>query len=182
MKMKNINLRIESDIECLKIQIKKDSEFNFFHIFLLIIMTIGYVIVGLFIFNSVRNDGVFVIKIAFIIFGLVGLWTVNRIFRQVLVFVKGNEEIKIDNEFIHYSGEYGPFKKSLMIKLNQINKLDLTPKGTDKFSQSSNIFTQVKYGMIIIENYKRKKIGFGQSLEKQELENLYAAIEKKIRK
>jgi hypothetical protein len=140
------------------------------------------VFIGLFIFNSIRNDGIFVIKVAFVIFGLFGLWTVNKQLREVLVFARGNEEVEIDDDSVHYIGKYGLLKKSLSIKLNKIKKLDLTPLGTDKFSQSSNMFTQMKYGMISVEQSKRKKIAFGQSLEKQELEDLYTQIEKKIKR
>ena len=58
MKMQSNYLKIQSDPGSLKIQIEKDSEFNFFHIFMLSIMTIGHVIIGLFILNSIRNDGI----------------------------------------------------------------------------------------------------------------------------
>ncbi|WP_157963326.1 hypothetical protein [Algoriphagus litoralis] len=148
---------------------------------MLSIMTIGHVIIGLFILNSIRNDGILGIKVVFVIIGLVMLWSVNKQLREILIFVKGNEEIKIDNDFVHYSGTFGLFKKSLSIRLKNIKKIDLTPLGTDKLSQSSNMFTQMKYGMISIEKSKRKRISFGQSLEKQELENLYTEIEKKIK-
>ena len=181
MRMQSNNLKIQSDPKSLKIQIEKDSEFNFFHIFMISIMTIGHVIIGLFILNSIRNFGVLGIKIVFVIFGLVMLWSVNKQLREILIFVKGNEEIKIDNDFVHYCGAFGLFKKSFSIKLKNIKKMGLTPIGTDKLSQSSNMFTQMKYGMISIEKSKRKKISFGQSLEKQELENLYTEIEKKIK-
>lgn len=181
MRTQSNNLKMQSDPDSLKIQIIKDSEFNFFHIFMLSIMTIGHVIIGLFILNSIRNDGILAIKVVFVIFGLVMLWSVNKQFREILVFVKGKEEIKIDDDSVHYIGKYLLFKKSLSIKLNNIKNLDLKPLGTDKFSQSSNMFTQMKYGMISIEKSKRKKISFGQSLEKQELENLYTEIKKKIK-
>lgn len=38
-----------------------------------------------------------------------------------------------------------------------------------------------KYGMIVLEKSRRKKISFGQSLNKQELETLFAEIEKKLK-
>ena len=182
MKIKNSHLKIISDNGFFKFQIEKDLQFNFFQIFMLSILMIGHVFIGLFIFNSIRNDGIFVIKVAFVIFGLFGLWTVNKQLREVLVFARGNEEVEIDDDSVHYIGKYGLLKKSLSIKLNKIKKLDLTPLGTDKFSQSSNMFTQMKYGMISVEQSKRKKIAFGQSLEKQELEDLYTQIEKKIKR
>ncbi|WP_192348622.1 hypothetical protein [Algoriphagus sp. Y33] len=179
--MENSQLKIISNSEFLKFQIEKGSEFNFFHMFMLSIMTIGHVIIGLFIFNSISNDGIFAIKVAFVIFALIMLWSINKQLRGVLVFVKGREEIEIDEECINYKGEFGIFKKALSMKLNKIKKLDLIPLGTDKISQSSNMFTQMKYGMITIEKSKRKKISFGQSLEKQELENLYTEIKKRIK-
>jgi hypothetical protein len=39
----------------------------------------------------------------------------------------------------------------------------------------------MKYGMIVLEKSRKKKIAFGQSLKRQELETLYAQIEKKIK-
>lgn len=179
--MKNSHLEIISDSRFLKIRIEKDTRFNFFQTFMLSIITIGLVIIGLFIFNSIRNDGILAIKVAFVIFGLILLWSQSKQLQEILVFIKGNEEIKIDAAAIHYYGEYGLFKKSLSIKLNDIKKLKLTSIGTDKYSQSSNMFTQMKYGIISIEKSKRKKISFGQSLEKLELENLFMEIEKKVK-
>jgi len=66
-------LKIDSDLKSLKFQIKKDSGLNFIHVFLLSLLTYGHVIIALFIFNSIRNDGIIEIKVAFVIFGLFGL-------------------------------------------------------------------------------------------------------------
>ncbi|MBT30260.1 MAG: hypothetical protein CMO01_11420 [Thalassobius sp.] len=172
---------MESDTSGFKFQIEKDSEFNFFHMFMLSLLTIGHVITGVFIFNSTRNDGISVIKVVFVIFGSIMLWSVNKQLRVILIFVKGKEEIKIDDHFVHYMGEYGLLKKSLSIRLNKIKKLNLTLLETDKFSQISNMFAQMKYGIITIEKPKRKIISFGQSLDKQELENFYKEIETRIK-
>ena len=98
-----------------------------------------------------------------------------------MIFIKGNESIEIDDNSVRYNGEFGIFKKTLSLKLNEIKSIELTPLGADKFSQSSNMFTQMKYGMIVLEKSRKKKIAFGQSLKRQELETLYAQIEKKIK-
>ncbi|MAX81665.1 MAG: hypothetical protein CL843_16000 [Crocinitomicaceae bacterium] len=174
-------LKIDSDLKSLKFQIKKDSALNFFHVFMLSLLTIGHVIIALFILNSIRNDGIIVIKVAFVLFGLLGLWTVNKQLREILIFIKGTESIEIDDNSVRYNGAFGIFKKTLSLKLHEIKRLELTSLGTDKFSQSSNMFTQMKYGMIVLEKSRKRKIAFGQSLNKQELETLYAEIEKKMK-
>ena len=181
MEMDSNYLKIDPDLKSLKFQIKKDSGLNFFHIFMLSLLTIGHMIIALFIFNSIRNDGIIAIKVAFVIFGLFGLWTVNKQLREILIFIKGNEVIEIDDNSVHYNGKFGIFKKTLSLKLNEIKRIELTPLGVDKFSQSSNMFTQMKYGMIVLEKSRRKKIAFGQSLDKQDLETLFTEIEKKIK-
>lgn len=180
MRIDSNYLKMDSELDSLKFQIKKDSNFNFFHILMLALLTIGHVIIAFFIFNSIRNDGILPIKVIFVIIGLFGLWTVNKMLREVLIFIKGNEEIEIDDDSVHYTGEFGIFKKTLSIKLNTLKSIKLTPLGEDKISRNSNMLTKMKYGMIVLEKSKREKISFGQSLNEEELETLFAEIQKKI--
>lgn len=178
--MKENYLNIDSTPGRLMVRIKKDSGFNVFHLFMLSLMTIGHVICALLIFNSIRNDGIMGIKVAFVIIGILGLWSVNKQLRYILVFVRGSEVIEVDNYSFKYTGVFGPIKKNIEFKLSEIRKFELAELGTDKFAQSSNMFTQMKYGMIVVGKSRRKSCGFGQSLKKEDLIELYKELKKKI--
>ena len=65
-------------------------------------------------------------------------------------------------------------------KLNKIKRFELIKPGKDKFSQSSNMFLQMKYGMIVLGISGRNKIAFGQSQTMKELELLIEELTKKI--
>jgi len=178
--MKENYLNIDSTPGRLMVRIKKDSGFNFFHLFMLSLMTIIHVMIALFIFNSIRNDGIMGIKVAFVIIGILGLWLINKQLRYILVFVRGSEVIEVDNLSFKYTGVFGPIKKSLEFKLSEIRKFELAEMGTDMFAQSANMFTQMKYGMIVVGKSRRKCCGFGQSLKKEDLIELYKELKKKI--
>ncbi len=181
MKMDSNHLKIDSKFNNLKFQIKNDSNFNFFNLFMLSILAAGHVIIALSIFNSIRSNGTLAYKVAFVIFGLFGLFSINKQLRTILISTKGIEEIEIDNNSVHYRGKYGIFTKTLSLNLDKIKKIELSPIGTDKFSQSFQMITQMKYGIIVLKKSRSKEIAFGESLNKRELETLFAEIEKKIK-
>ena len=181
IKMDSDHLQINTNSIGLKVQIKKSTSFNFFHFFAIGILTIGHVILIVWIINAIRNNTSLGIQVFFSFFGFLGLWTVNNQLRDILIFLKGKETIIIDDSTVNYRSDLGVFKKTNTLKLNEISKIELNPLATDKFAQSSNMFTQMKYGMIVIEKSKRKKIAFGHSLNKVELETLYSELKRRVK-
>jgi len=169
-------LYIDPNHRNLKFYIKKDSELNFFQLFMIGLLTIGHIIIALFLYNSLVGEGLFGAKVVFVIFGLFGLFTINRQLREILIFIKGDETIEINDSTVRYNGEFLMFKKTGSLKLSEIKKLDLKILGSDKFSQSSNMFAQIKYGIIVIEKSRKKKIAFGQTLTKEEIETLFEKL------
>ena len=113
--------------------------------------------------------------------GLLGLWTINKELQEVLILNKGNESIVIDHTSVQYNVDFLIFKKNITLNSNKIKRLELITLGTDKFSQSANMFSQMQYGMIIIEQSRNRRIILGQTLNKHELESIFAEIEKCIK-
>jgi len=167
------SIEFDSVNEQLKVIIKKDSEFNFLHIVTIILTLIGLVIFALFTLNSILNDGIIGIRIIFVILGLLTLRSLTNHLKNTILLIKGEEEIIINNTSFYYTVSWGPIKKSVCYKINKIKIFELHTIGMDMLTQSSNVFFQIKYGMIGLGKSKKRSISFGQSLEKEEIVRLY---------
>lgn len=164
-----------------KIKIKNNLCFNLFSYAMLILTVFSFIIIFMFIVNSILNVkssfGVFI----FVTIGFIYIWKVPKELKTILIFFKGEEFIEIDATSINYKGAYGIFKRSINIKLNELNKYELITLENDNNSTIYNSFFPTKYGMIKISKSKKKNIIFGQSLEKNELEQIFNEIQTKIK-
>jgi hypothetical protein len=161
--------------ERLTVTLRRSGGFNFFHLFMLSIFGIGQLGAIQFIVKSISVDNLF-----FVLFGLGFLWMMNNRFRIILLLVKGTEVIKIGTQSLHYIQRYGPLRKDQVFKLNEIQYFHLTPLSSDPFSQASNMFTEINYGVIVIGASKKRSCWFGGSLEKEELVQLHEELAKRI--
>jgi hypothetical protein len=178
--MTNRLLNIDINPNGLKIDILKDARFNVFQIWLIIVLFGGHVMCIIFIFNSIRNDGIIGIKILFVVIGMYLLSKIHKNLRDFLIFFHGKEEIWIDKNSINYHGKLGLLKKKVRFKLDEIKYLEFTSADTSKYSKYANTFMNIKYGTITLGKSKRRSLTIGQSLCKTDLELLFDRLKNKI--
>jgi hypothetical protein len=179
MKMDQL-VNIETRGDTLAVRLVKPTQPDVFFIFAAILAAAGQIIIALFIFNCIWNDGVIAAKILFVILGLAMLRVLNMQFRSLLLAMKGEEEIRINDHSITYISKFGLIKKQVSFENNEIQKIELIKLGNDKTSQLSKRLLKFKYGTIVISAASKVNITFGQALERQGLERVYNALKLKI--
>jgi len=130
-------------------------------------------------YNSITNDAGIGAKVVFSLFGILGLWSINSQLKQQLFFVKGKDELVIENGRLNVMRKFGFLKSKKRYKLHRFKKVVLNVKDEGSFIQIGNMFG-VEYGTIVLGKSKRNSVVIGQFLKKEDLLKIYDELKERM--
>lgn len=175
--MEQADIEIDEANGILRIRTVNDLPFRIVQVVMLVFHLLVFIGFIAFIYYSITRDATTGGKILFVLYALFILWMVQRSARNILLYLKGEDELTIDSEEIHCHSQWGILHRKRTFPISRIQIFELHTAATGPEARPPGLLSPSGHGAIFLGTSRRRKIIFGQSMLPDELDEVFDKIE-----